>query len=309
MKRGAALLRRVAGRIASDPRPMLGGLPVGTLEVPGAAPSVLALHGFGATPQEVDLVMQVARDLGLRGLAPLLPGHGLSVEELARTRWADWRAASEEALLELARGDSRVIVVGSSMGSLLALDLAASFPEHVVGVAALAAPIRLPWPFPSLALAVVTGLGLPDFSVPKAGVDILDAGGRHSQVTYARQPAYAGNDVRLAGRRVRSRLGDIRCPALVAHGRYDHVCPVGNARRVYAELGTPRSDKQLLILPRSYHIITRDVDRGLLRTHLYDFLNRVAQGKRMGGRASQAPVDPYPPAARSVGERLSTRSI
>lgn len=307
MSRGAALLRRALGRVKRGSGPLLGGLPLGALEAAGEAPGVLALHGFGATPQEVELVVSVARDLGLRALAPLLPGHGISVEELARTRWADWRAAAEQALLDLA-ATGPVIVVGSSMGSLLALDLAASFPEHVAGVAALAAPLRLPWPFPALALAVVTGLGLPDFSVPKAGPDIRDAGGRRSQVTYARQPAYAGNDVRLAGRRVRARLGTIRCPALVAHGRYDHVCPVSNARRLYAELGTAPADKQLLILPRSYHIITRDVDRGLLRTHLHGFLRRLAL-EHSGAGARQPPVEPYPPAARSVDESLSTKSI
>lgn len=292
------------------PRVMLGGLPIGTLEASGASPAVLALHGFGATPQEVELAVKVARDLGLRALAPLLPGHGMSVQELARTRFSDWRAAAEQALMELVRDGGQVIVVGSSMGSLLALDLAASFPEHVAGVAALAPAIRLTWPFPSLGLALVSRLGIPDFTIPKSSPDIRDAGGRRSQVTYARQPAYAGNEVRLAGRRVRARLGEIRCPAFIAHGRHDHVCPYTNARRVYVELGTPRSEKELLILPRSYHIITRDVDRGVLRSRLYGFMKRVVSA--LGGArvsVTQLPVEPYPPAARPVSESVSTSSI
>jgi len=289
---------------------MWGGLAIGTLEAFGDAPGVLALHGFGATPQEVELVVNVARDLGLRALAPLLPGHGLSVEELARTSFEDWRGAAEAALREVAPGGAPAIVVGSSMGSLLALDLAASFPEKVAGVAALAPAIRLPWPFPSLALALVDGLRIPDFTIPKAAPDIRDAGGRASQVTYARQPAHAGNQVRLAGRRVRARLAEIRCPAFVAHGRHDHVCPVGNARRVYSELGTPSAEKELLILPRSYHIITRDVDRGLLRTRLFAYIKRVALAvRRRAALGRQAPVEPYPPAARSVADNVPVTSI
>ena len=307
-------MKHAAG--ARHPRAMLGGLPIGTLEAHGASPSVLALHGFGATPQEVELAVAVARDLGLRALAPLLPGHGLSVEELARTRFEDWRSAAERALRQVAPERGPVIVVGSSMGSLLALDLAASFPEQVVGVAALAPAIRLAWPFPSLALALVSALRIPDFTIPKSGPDIRDAGGRGSQVTYARQPAYAGNEVRLAGRRVRARLAEIRCSAFIAHGKLDHVCPVANARHVYAELGTPRAEKELLVLPRSYHIITRDVDRGVLRTRLYCFMKRVTLrvGQRLRAQSqlaaqSQLPVEPYPPAARSVAESVSTTSI
>jgi hypothetical protein len=63
----------------------------------------------------------------------------------------------------------------------------------------------------------------------------------------------------------------------VAHGRQDRVCPVNNARIVHARLGTRASDKELLLLDRSHHIITRDVERGILRTRLEAFVRRMAQ--------------------------------
>jgi len=285
---------------------MMGGIPLGTLERDGATPSVLALHGFGATPEEVLLVVEVACELGLRTLAPLLPGHGVSVQDLARTRWGDWRGGAESALDQLSRAGGPVIVVGSSMGSLLALELAADRPGDVLAVGVLSSAIRLHWPFPSLALQVVCGLGVPDFALPKAGADIRDAVLRPTQVTYDAQPAYAGNEVRLAGRRIEKRLSEIRCPAFIAHGKLDHVCPVGNARRVYAGLGTPAWEKELSILPRSYHIITRDVERGLLRTQLHRFLARLLPLAR--ARAVQPPVEPYPPPALSVSDRRSVSS-
>ena len=65
---------------------MMGGAPFGTLEASGSGPGVLALHGFGATPQEVGIVVDIARELGLGAIAPLLPGHGTSVYDLARMR-------------------------------------------------------------------------------------------------------------------------------------------------------------------------------------------------------------------------------
>lgn len=255
---------------------MLGGAPFGMLEAPGATPAILALHGFGATTQEVSLVIDIARELGLAARAPLLPGHGTSVYDLARTRFADWRRAAERELLELAGGSRPVIIVGSSMGSLLALDLADEFPEHVAALGILGCPIRLRWPWPSWALAAVSLFRIPDFTVPKSGPDIRDPEGRRTQVTYAEQPAHAGNEVRRAGRRIERCLGRIRCPAFVAHGRYDHVCPVTNAHIVHAKLGTPAHQKELLILERSYHIITRDLEHALLRARLSQFIRRVA---------------------------------
>jgi carboxylesterase len=289
---------------------VIGGLPLGTLDVAGGAPAVLALHGFGATPEEVQLVVEVAAELGLRALAPLLPGHGVSVQDLARTRWKDWRQAANGALEQLLASHGPAIVVGSSMGSLLALELAADRPGDVLGLGILAPPLRLTWPFPSLGLQLVCALGIPDFNLPKlGGPDIRDAVLRRRQVTYAAQPAYAGNEVRLAGQRLEARLAEIRCPAFIAHGRHDHVCPVESARRVYAGLGTPAWEKELLILPRSYHIITRDIERGQLRTRLHRFLSRLRPlGAHPPAARAQTPVEPYPPPALSVSERLSASS-
>jgi carboxylesterase len=255
---------------------MMGGFPLGTLEASGRAPAVLALHGFGATTQEVSMIVDIARDLGLAALAPLLPGHGTSAYDLARTRFVHWRAAAERALWELVRDHAGAIVVGSSMGSLVALDLAADHSREVVGVGVLGCPIRLYWPYPSLALAAIERLGIPDFMMPKLAPDILDAEGRRTHVTYRDQPVYAGNDVRRAGRRVEARLGAIACPAFVAHGRRDRVCPVRNARVVYDRLRTPPPEKELLILKHSRHIITRDVEREALRARLSGFIARLA---------------------------------
>jgi carboxylesterase len=273
---------------------MMGGPPLGTLEVSGRGPAVLALHGFGATTQEVGMVVDIARNLGLAALAPLLPGHGTSVHDLARTRFADWRGAAQRALLELVRDHGRVIVVGSSMGSLIALDLAADYPE-VVGVGVLGSPIRLRWPYPSLALAAMSFLRIPDFTLRKSGPDLLDPEARRTQVTYSEQPAHAGNDLRLAGQRVEGRLGRVSCPAFVAHGRADRVCPVRNAKIVHTKLGTPAGEKELLILERSHHIITRDVERDILRTGLSRFIERVAA--RSAEREATSLAEPGRPVA------------
>ena len=44
------------------------------------------------------------RDTGFTVYAPLLPGHGLTPEEMAKTRWFDWFRASQQAFDKLSRG-------------------------------------------------------------------------------------------------------------------------------------------------------------------------------------------------------------
>ena len=244
------------------------------LDVPGAAPAVLALHGFGGTPLEVELVVRVAEELGLRAHAPLLPGHGTHASELARTGWTDWARGAEEALSLVTRGGRPAIVVGLSLGSLLAVHLAATRPAEVLGLGMLANALRLSSPFPTWPLRVVERLGLAGFSVPKKGADIADPVARATHLTYRAQPVRSAIEVLNAGPRVEPLLARIRVPAFIAHGEGDVVCPVGNAHRAARALGS--TDRTVLLLPRSHHIVTRDLDRDLLRSELSRFLRRVA---------------------------------
>ena len=232
----------------------------------GRSPAVLALHGFGGTPREVDLVADVARELGLAACAPLLPGHGTRVADLAERRWPDWASAAEA---ELGALEGQVIVAGLSLGSLLAAHLAATRPERVRGLVMLANAAWLAAPT-SWALSAVDRFGLPDFWLPKVTSDIADPATRRTHLTYGAQPVRAAVSVLRAGAIVREELRLVRCPVFIAHGARDRVCPVSNARRVAARIGS--TEKRVLILPRSRHIITRDLERARLRVELESFL-------------------------------------
>jgi carboxylesterase len=250
-------------------RGALHGADPSPVRVDGKGPAVLALHGYGGTAFEVRLVVEVAEELGLAAYAPLLPGHGTHATDLARTRFPDWLGGAESALDSLLGGAGRAVVVGLSLGSLIAAHLAASRKE-VCAIGMLANATRLFFPFPDLALRLVDRLGLADFSVPKVGSDIADAEARATHPGYGLQPIRGAVEVLRAGKRTEKLLPDVHVPAFIAHGAHDHVCPVANAERVARLLGS--RDKTVLILPRSQHIVTRDLDRDVLRRELKAFL-------------------------------------
>lgn len=245
------------------------------ITIPGRSPTVLAIHGFGGTPLEVALVTEVAASIGLAAHAPLLPGHGTTARELAKTGFADWSAAAGAALDRVTKSGEPAIVAGLSLGSLLAIHLAAARPDDVRALVLLANATRLASPFPSWPLRIVDRLGLGDFSVPKASADISDPAARATHLTYRSQPVHSAIQVLKAGERAEQLLGKIRCPTFIAHGRRDHVCPVSNAQRVSSQLGT--ADQRTVILPRSFHIITRDVDQDILKYELRRFLRRFRE--------------------------------
>jgi carboxylesterase len=239
------------------------------LEVKGASPGVVAVHGFGGTPFEVELIVDVARDLGLAALAPLLPGHGTHATKLAGTRFQDWSQAVDAAVERLG---APVILAGFSLGSLLCLDFAARRPEAVKALILLSNAVWLTAPFPRWALTLVEHLRVPDFMLPKRGSDIADDVSRRTHVSYDAHPVHAAIEVRRSGERLREKLSLVRCPTLVLHGAHDRVCPVSNAWRVAERIGS--DDCRVVIFPRSHHVLTRDVERQAVRREITAFFAR-----------------------------------
>ncbi len=238
---------------------------------PGASPAVLCLHGFCSTPEEVLPCARVAHELGLRAEAPLSPGHGERARALSQTRYSDWFAAARTHAQRL-KSEGRLILCGLSLGSLLALETYLEAPEQVDGLVLLANALWLTAPFPSWALSLASRLRLPEFGFPKFSSDIADPVARKHHLTYAVQPTHAAIEVLKAGARLSQRLSEVRCPTLIVHGAHDHVCPVSNAWRAAAALGT--EDVRVVVLPRSRHIISYDHDRAQLARELRCFFGR-----------------------------------
>lgn len=98
--------------------------------VAGDGPTVLLLHGVGLRAEAWNRQID-ALSSEFRVIAPDMPGHGESADARPSMGLHDYT----DALQVLAEGPA--LVVGHSMGAMIALDMAARFPESVQGVAAL----------------------------------------------------------------------------------------------------------------------------------------------------------------------------
>src|SRR5256714_3611024 len=90
---------------------------------------VLLLHGFGDTPQTLSLLARRLSKSGYGVFAPLLPGHGRTMDAFRRSRAADWIDAARQSLARVRNRYNTVSVVGLSMGAALAVLLAAESSE------------------------------------------------------------------------------------------------------------------------------------------------------------------------------------
>src|SRR5262249_47108312 len=102
---------------------------------------VAILHGLGEHGGRYAALASDLADAGFASCAVDLPGHGASPGGRGDASWTVLRDEVAPALLEVARAlpgamsRAPVFLVGHSMGGLLALDVALSYPDAMTGVA------------------------------------------------------------------------------------------------------------------------------------------------------------------------------
>jgi len=100
----------------------------------------LLVHGFTGSPSELRPLADYLQARGYGGSAVLLPGHGTTPQDMAKTSWQDWYRVVEEEYLRLCRQGKWVLPIGFSMGGILCLHLAAQ-QQNIPGVVTLSSPI------------------------------------------------------------------------------------------------------------------------------------------------------------------------
>lgn len=256
--------------------------------LPGAAPffypgnevGCLLIHGFTGTPFEMRWLGEHLNAQGYTTYGPRLAGHGTRPEDMARVHWEEWAGDVLAGYDMLAARCDRVIPIGLSMGGALTLWLSAHRP--VAALVTLSAVLRFDDPrlrwaglmkvvrktmdkerdpeatsrFEAHVLAEQARRGEPQTGHPSYGAWVLGA-----------VPAFLA--LLEATRAV---AGRITAPALLVHSRADPTVPFDNLALI--ENSIRSSEVQKLILERSGHVITEDVESEIVYQTVSDFINK-----------------------------------
>jgi carboxylesterase len=243
----------------------------------GGRVGCLLLHGFTGTPHEMRYLGDHLAALGYSVCGVRLAGHATSVEDFATHTWQDWYASAAEGLRQLRQHAAVTIVVGQSMGALLALKMAADFADTVAALVLLAPAVRLanPWlPWIGPFLPVLLPL-LPRRWrwVEKGTSDIADPLARAMSPNYRSVPLAAVIQLLRLQRQARRAAAGVQQPVLIVHARQDHTCPVDNVTRLQQWLPRP---PRVHLLDDSYHVITVDVEKKLVASLVAGFVSEAA---------------------------------
>ncbi|MGF1476740.1 MAG: alpha/beta fold hydrolase [Geminicoccaceae bacterium] len=200
-------------------------------------PTVVFVHGAGMDQSVWAAQAPAVAEMGVNALSPLLPGHGRLASKLSSEgpvlttieAMADWLA---QLLAELGIGSA--ILVGHSMGSLIALSLAARQPDRVRALALLGSAAAMPVHPKLLAnaakdldAAIEQIVGWAHGPAHRQRPPGLNLGNVARSVLRGSQPGVLANDLAACNdfadgeRSARS----IVCPTLVISGKLDRMTP------------------------------------------------------------------------------------
>lgn len=224
---------------------------------------VVILHGFTANLESVRELFGPLGRFDLKIASPLLRGHGASSpDELRGVTWMEWLEDAERALETLSGIDGKAVVIGHSMGALLALQLAARRPELVDSLVLATPPVRL---------TSLLGPGRPLNCIAPFISHFIDRWGMESKFA---DPANAIMPKQYDWAPTRSILsmfdllqetlritGRVSVPALILHCRNESIVLPESAEILLRSLGTPPEKKSIVWFEKTDHQIFCDCER------------------------------------------------
>ncbi|MCX6179762.1 MAG: alpha/beta fold hydrolase [Chlorobiales bacterium] len=236
---------------------------------------VLIIHGFTATLESVKALYLPLKELGIPLRVPQLAGHGASSPEALRgVTWVAWMADADQAFQELCLEADRVVVIGHSMGALIALNLAVKYQDQVDSLV-LAAP--------AIKLVSLLAPGRPlHFAAPLVSkivkkwelkTDFADNGGERCITNYEWAPTDAIVSFFELLKKSLLLLGNVNVPVFILHNRRERTVLPESATILCNRIATKPSEKSIMWLEHSEHQIFCDCEREKAVKAIIDYVS------------------------------------
>lgn len=243
--------------------------------VDGAETAVLFLHGIVGTPRHFDSRLPLTHLVpeGWSVYSLLLPGHGGTVEDFAASTMQKWKDYVWQTFDDLSQTHRHIILVGHSMGTLFALQLAIEKGEKIPFLFLIASPIC-----PQVSLSAVShSIGLI-FPHSHGDPKIREAMSASGSVTLTKKlwkyVPWIPNmlDLLSEARKTKKLLPQLRTKTIVFQSRKDELV----ARRSAIFLERCPS-VQLSVLEESTHFYYSNADIRLVQQAFADACKEVSQ--------------------------------
>jgi carboxylesterase len=235
----------------------------------------LLVHGFGDTAALMEPMASYLNEQNIQTKCMDLPGHGTSLQEFARISSEKLIGTVEREYAKLKESHRSVILVGFSMGGLLALQLGTL--RQIEGIVTICAPI-----FPrggilgEKALKLIAKAGAAaGINIPKLGITSLSDKSLAACLNgYKKYPARSILCLIELMELTRPILKRVTSPMLVVQSHRDDVVWKDSGRHIYNSVGS--KEKRFILLENSRHKAPIDRDRRVLFKEITRFCHAQA---------------------------------
>ena len=228
--------------------------------------ALLLIHGFTGSPSHMRTVGDAVHAAGFTARGILLPGHGKTIDEMAKSNDRQWHEACRQAYQELRAKYMRVSVAGLSMGGVLSCLMAEEFePACLILFAPAMKYLHAQDYLSPVAKHVMKRMIWPEGSHRADFLHEYDIG-------YAAAPVGKVEDMTRLQREARQNLSKITCPVLVVQSHRDEQVH-GSVPEIVTR-GVSSPVREICWVDKSSHVCTIGPDREYIYARVIDFLRR-----------------------------------
>ena len=236
---------------------------------------ILVLHGWTAGIATVSHLCDSLELLNLPVSMPILSGHDPSaLQDLEQVHWEDWVEDAEYALVVLLTTVERVVIIGHSMGGMLAYYLAATHPEGIDSIVSAGTPGKLRTPFaPGNFLHPLFCLLWPLVKTyDKGTLDYADPALALLDDSPRRVPTSAIKELFDFLEIQKDILPGVHVPVLILQSTRDASADPVSAWLLYNQISTPVAEKHIAWFDKSGHSMFLDVEKEQVIQKVIDYI-------------------------------------
>ncbi len=224
----------------------------------------LLIHGYTGTPGHMRYLGEFLHNKGGYTVsAPLLPGHGTTLEEMERCDENDWLNAIEEEYKKLSQKYDKIYLLGLSMGGVLSLILAENY--QVNKVVSISAPIKI---HNKLAYLTPVLKHFKRFDGDKT--EMIQNKEDEYDIYYGAKPLKTVPSLLKLMRIAKNNLEKITAPTLVIQSDDDRTVKPESAKIIYEKISS--KNKEILWLDTGGHVVTINDVKEQIHQKILDFL-------------------------------------
>ena len=226
------------------------------------APAILLIHGYTGSPRDMIWLGHQLNEAGYNIYIPRLPGHGTNKSDFLATNWKDWLRKVCDEYIDLCAMYERVFVGGLSSSIVCTSRLFNPEKIFLCAPAFIATDNRIKLtPFLKFFVKKITTVKKTYENDPEYGRAMADYNG----VEYLAKSA----DLYKLQRLALKNMVFIRSQSLTVLSKADKLVPFKVKDLIDKNL---RNQNDYLILEKSSHIVTNDVEKELVAKKIIEFL-------------------------------------